>query len=196
MEIKTTIIDDLMPQEFADKLEKFTTSTAFPWYYREDLAAPPEVRNKLENYKNTPGFAHSSLFFGQKKEKSFHRFQKMPYVAFPKIGYKGRIEILSCRLFLTLPVEKIAKHSHIHVDSDQSHAVLLYYVNDSDGDTFFYGKDKNGELVQTISPKKNRGVIFDGSIYHAASLPSKNKRIVVNFNVLLDFHDLHKKEGN
>jgi hypothetical protein len=64
--------------------------------------------------------------------------------------------------------------------------VILYYVNDSDGDTYFFGKEKDSELVQKITPKKNRAVIFDGSTWHASSLPSKNHRIVINFNLEIE----------
>ena len=56
---------------------------------------------------------------------------------------------------------------------------LLYYVNDSDGDTYFF--DRNMNIVDAVSPKKNRAILFSSNILHAGSNPIRsNKRIVIN----------------
>lgn len=69
-----------------------------------------------------------------------------------------------------------------HTDMDFPHYVMLYYVNDCDGDTFFF--DRDGNLLKRVSPKKGRLVYFNGEIYHAGSNPIKSKdRIVININV-------------
>lgn len=74
-----------------------------------------------------------------------------------------------------------------HVDSDQEHHVFLYYVNDSDGDTFFFNekypmlKDSGLTLNKQVSPKAGRGVIFDGFTYHASSSPVDSEyRCILN----------------
>jgi len=73
-----------------------------------------------------------------------------------------------------------------HIDLvDIKHKVLLYYVNDSDGDTIIY-EDKSAEtVVDRISPKQGRILFFDGNCYHSSSSPTvNNKRIVINIDLV------------
>ena len=88
-----------------------------------------------------------------------------------------------------------------HVDFEKEHYTGLLYLNDSDGDTFIYNQKYdpstnllmqeyfntflNGHLSvkETISPKQNRLVIFDGHYFHSSSTPTiVPARYVVNFN--------------
>ena len=87
-----------------------------------------------------------------------------------------------------------------HVDWDSPHMTALYYVNDADGDTIFYkekrdpslkqssyewSKDRKFNIKQSITPKADRMVIFDGSTYHSStSSCSTDYRIIINFNFL------------
>ena len=71
---------------------------------------------------------------------------------------------------------------HPHVDYDFKNIGTILYVNESDGDTIFY-KDKKLNILDKVSPKPNRLVIFDGSILHTGSSPNKHKnRILINSN--------------
>jgi len=86
------------------------------------------------------------------------------------------------------------KYNTVHVDTPNPHHVLIYYVNDSDGDTFFFDRrhgevwitDGNYKVIDRVSPKKGRFVLFDGSIYHAGSNPREyDRRMVLNFDMRL-----------
>lgn len=58
-----------------------------------------------------------------------------------------------------------------HFDYVDSTAwVLVYYVNDSDGDTVFYDKDHATEIFR-CKYKKGRAVLFPADIYHKAEAP-------------------------
>lgn len=77
-----------------------------------------------------------------------------------------------------------------HVDDGTSHLVLLYYVEDSDGDTLLYtnryNEEKDNEMIieHRISPKAGRAVLFDGSTYHSFYYPNMhNTRSVININI-------------
>lgn len=89
----------------------------------------------------------------------------------------------------------------VHVDSFAPHYSIIYYINDSDGDTVFYNDtlgDRFKEWMsilsnnkdfsywkenKRVSPKKGRIVIFDGRIFHRSSYPTTQDRYILNFNV-------------
>jgi len=55
---------------------------------------------------------------------------------------------------------------------------VLYYVNNSDGDTYFFEKDA---CIYKTSPIKGTGVVFPSCIIHAGAVPIKNEtRICIN----------------
>jgi len=89
------------------------------------------------------------------------------------------------------------------VDHHAPHQTGLLYLNDSDGDTYFYDNYydpavdedfsqfdyyqkfiiEHLKLQQSVTPKSNRLVLFDGYQYHASSCPIKTQlRVVMNFN--------------
>ncbi len=77
-----------------------------------------------------------------------------------------------------------------HVDADYDHLALIYYVNDSDGDTLlyknkYYKQEDNEMIIDTrISPKAGRAVLFDGSAYHSFCYPNiYDTRSVININI-------------
>lgn len=83
------------------------------------------------------------------------------------------------------------KYHSPHIDTSVPHLVFLYYVNDSDGDTYFFDKfysegfelDENELVVsRKVAPKQGRGILFNGHQYHASSSPiESNMRCVINF---------------
>lgn len=95
----------------------------------------------------------------------------------------------------------------IHSDMIFPHKTLLYYFNDSDGDTMLMNEryidndvniypdlkarmlelgrelEINTTLLTRVTPKKGRILCFDGARYHAPSNPIKSKfRYVLNIN--------------
>lgn len=98
------------------------------------------------------------------------------------------------------------KICHIHTNRSEPHLVILYYVNDCDGDTILYkettdeipyieyvsGKYKNFQVDKKITPKKGRILIFNGSIYHASSSPTKGIRSIITTDLSGNFNN-HKK---
>jgi hypothetical protein len=75
-----------------------------------------------------------------------------------------------------------------HIDTNESHIVALFYLDDADGDTTLYneiGPDIPQEFTvyKSINPEPNKLLLFDGLRFHSANPPlSSRKRIVVNLN--------------
>jgi hypothetical protein len=68
--------------------------------------------------------------------------------------------------------ESIGKYQMPHVDSDQPHKVFLYYVNDADGDTYFFNEKFSGEPVTSFTVDQT-----------APSAPTKSPyRCVINID--------------
>ena len=90
--------------------------------------------------------------------------------------------IIRLRWGMTTTINKIHRHTP-HTDKHMSHKVILFYLKDSDGDTYFY--DKEHKIIDSVTPKENRAVLFDGSILHSSSKPIKfPRRIVLNINLV------------
>ena len=78
-----------------------------------------------------------------------------------------------------------------HVDYYFPHTTIIYYLNDSDGDTRMFqefysdsGIERSDFIVkELVKPKANRLLIFDGLQYHTASNPFDfSRRVVININ--------------
>lgn len=183
--IETQIIDDVLPQAYANEIEQTLFHHSFPWYFIEDVTFGNTYKLlQLDPHEKTPAFAH--VFFDEDKPTSsyFNLVKIIPYLAFQKATSYNTIKFIQARSFLQMPLTKYSDYNNIHTDMKEKHIVCLYYVNDVDGDTFLF--DKNGDISQRITPKKNRVVLFDGSIQHASSTPTFSKRAIINFDVILN----------
>lgn len=107
--------------------------------------------------------------------------------------------VFKIRSELQLPIITEKTHGNPHVDChiSEPYIVLLYYVNDSDGDTILFNQTTehistdqvlNGNLTEMVrvEPKAGRILAFDGNIYHASGRPKSNYRCIVNYNIYLD----------
>lgn len=103
------------------------------------------------------------------------------------MGFDRHVNILRVKAnkYPKYDVPEGKKYHTPHIDTETPHAVILYFANDSDGDTVFFNNKKTPwEVKQSISPKAGRVVLFDGSIYHASNSPTQHDdRITVNINV-------------
>ena len=168
------IIDNIVPQILQDELESFHISPFFPWHYVKDT-----VSNVDYKFKKTDNTFETSFFN--------HLHFKNNQVNSNKCAEVKNIIRIQSNLTRNFTGYKESNHSAIHGDWEQEvlpdsptmFCSLLYYVNDSDGDTKFFDNDYN--QIQSVTPKKGRAVFFNSNLLHAGSNPIKNDvRIVVN----------------
>jgi len=75
---------------------------------------------------------------------------------------------------------------HLEGKDDEPWISVIYYVDDADGDTYFFNKFWGEDLTDmrtetTLSPKRGRLVMFHSTRYHTSSPPiDYSKRIIVN----------------
>ena len=190
------ILDDVIPTHLQDKIEDLFTSSRLPWVFFKDIAIPPAEIKRLEITQLTPGIA---CYIKQDNPK-FLNEQLLKEVKIivdescKKIGKQCK-DIFNARSFMHFPLaEELRKeYDNVHVDINYDHLVCLYYVNNTDGDTYIFDKTKKElnhiskdtklGILKQVSPKKGRVVLFDGRRYHSSSGPTKDIRCIINFNV-------------
>ena len=172
------IIDNCISKELQDKIENYFLQNTFPWFYQaHSLQKDQPKKYKIES-KNTfdePKFTH--IFVDKGEVNSSHIDIVIDLLKELKIE---KSEILRCKANLKFRTSSKKLHNIFHVDSPSPHKVLIYYINDSDGDTHI----KLDKSIKKISPKKGRALMFKGGTMHAANHPKKtSKRLVLNFNL-------------
>ena len=101
-------------------------------------------------------------------------------------------------------IRKQNKVCNIHINQRTPHLVLLYYVNDADGETLLFDKtiddiedndmmylDERHEfnVVNKIMPKQGRVLLFNGRTYHSASSPTTGMRCIITLDLFGEFED-------
>ena len=156
----------------------------FPWSYVSD------VSKKDNTHQRRPGFKHIFKNYNLIEPILVNTRAKLNKVLYAKD------EILEARSFLQLPLDKNFVGKGVdtpHLDRTEPHLVVLYYVNDSDGDTIIYdykSKDENDipyfediKELKRIKPKQGRVVVFDGLHWHTAEQPRNDIRCIININL-------------
>ena len=74
-------------------------------------------------------------------------------------------------------------HNTPHIDfSPQTSPIftVIYYVNDSDGDSTFFNNDLS--IKQKITPKSGNIAIFSSNLPHASSHPINHHRYIISYS--------------
>lgn len=180
------IVDDnfLSESEINEVKNKFYS---FPVKYTPFtvFVSPEYVSKSTDTYSNRFMYSNNMDKDSLTNELSLYILEK--FCIKHSITYKEVSRIRSNTTFLCN--EK--RPSIPHIDSINQHMVLLYYVNDSDGDTVFYetpyDEDNYDRMIagKSVSPKAGRAVMFDGSVYHSSHYPNfHDLRSVININII------------
>lgn len=190
------VFENFLPKVYVDTLESVICGPDFTWNYSSgtDSIYKSSITTIYETVntktKDTFQFCHS--FF--RNDTSVSKYFEMIYPILFHISeienkdYTQKMHRIKANL-ITNRNDTEDCHHFAHIDLYERKAKsFLYYVNDSDGDTYFFNESwempQPTELTvqKRITPKRGTGVFFDSSQYHASSSPIKNKvRCVINF---------------
>ncbi|HEY1381373.1 MAG TPA: hypothetical protein VGF55_31520 [Gemmataceae bacterium] len=188
------VCDDVVEPAVADAIEADLASPRFPWFFyanvnrgRRPPADTPGVFGADERFEDSFGFS-SLLFPGNEPNSPWLRHPKAVFEGFAK--RHGLTPTQMIRIKANLLVRSAAGEPRPftpHVDLPTPHWALIYYVNDSDGDTVILDKTypdwQNAAVLHSVSPKKGRAILFDGRHYHCGTTPARHDvRIVLNFD--------------
>jgi hypothetical protein len=180
------VIDNVVPGYIQDQIFQLITSQdpskSYPLHYVNNLTEGN--KNWDTNLDNEVGFG--SNFFINGKISPYGSLLLTPLYL---LSFSQNLiirQIFRARVFFQIPNICIKpKPQKPHIDLlDQNHYSMIYYVTDTDGDTYFYNDKEGKDVIKQVSPKKGRMVFFEGNIWHSGSNTTKNLRIILNFNFL------------
>jgi len=182
VKITNNVLED---KDYLNFLVEQTEGTEFPWYYIPTSAHHDDKDNGWQF-----SFFHMLVEDGDFKRSNMSSiFEKLINECVKKSGYNN-MKVDRARLGLFTRTEN-KKVQVPHVDKNEDHKTIVYYLNNSDGDTYFYGKrnddvELDNYYVEDKSTfKQNSMVSFDGNTLHSSSSPLyHNVRIALNINLL------------
>jgi hypothetical protein len=183
-----SLIPDLIPKSYAtileDELEK-----RLPWYYTPSASGDVKVDENDKLIVDTPQLHH--IFLDSDGTTSPHFTLIQPMVWFLERYMKFEIKSLfRIKANLLLAGNSTLDNYNIpHIDHPRDdHISMVYYVNNSDGDTRIFDKTiTDGEpiglnCIGQFEPSKGRSLVFKSNRFHCSAPPVKHKnRMVLNF---------------
>ena len=190
-------VKNCLPRLYEDDLEKAVTEV--PYYYASNTSYSPDDPflphyNQLSlnpNVIENGQFTHAVLDEGNIVSHLYGFMCPILYIFADKANIKiNKITRIKVNLLLRDKTFKTNNYNFPHSDRGSGEKVFLYYLNDSDGDTFIFNEyddfntiPNNFTIRERVTPVKGTGVFFDCLRYHASSNPIQSQhRYVINFN--------------
>lgn len=186
------IFEDIISKESQDILEKYFSNSNLEW---KDINNTPFLDTYFPQKVIPPKFIKDELVKSIISEIEDNVAIKLETSI--NTNYRYKVNFLTSSDYLESRNEK----ESIHIDRYEPHISMVYYINDSNGDTKFY-KLNDGNVIdwikyvsdgeydrfveyKSVSPKKGKVVVFDGLIPHHSTYPKSGNRYVINFNTVI-----------
>lgn len=173
-------IDELIPKSDQDFIEEYVKKSSFPYRFYD-------IHKYEDNTTETQlQLTHHLMMTGEDNVSPHFPIINSVYKSLYRMY--GDITLFRAKINCTFPdpkrpaYEPQEPHTDLKYEDgrDIPHLVCLYYINDSDGPTYFY---QNSKMSMAIPPKKGSAIIFDGKILHAGSNPVRSPfRFAFNIN--------------
>ena len=185
------IIENFLTDTEHQNLTKLVKSNIFDWYYMDWTSEADFYGGKLTTER--PQFVHTFFYHGTTM-KYMEALEPFKNALARNDIEPGKLIHIKANMLLR---DENYPPNHFHpphadVNKDNSFLSMLYYINDSDGDTFFFNKTHDSmpdfrnrvdelKVVRKVTPKANMVVLFDSAILHASSSPIEtDRRLVIN----------------
>jgi hypothetical protein len=181
------IIDDFISPSDQDILLNAVSSSNFPYRLYPTHIYENQNDDLYEEYHAPLQFTHFLYMHGEEKRSAHLGIIRPIFDSMHELY--GQVTLFRAKVNLTTPqpqaYEYMPQIPHTDMKYDDGtlidHQVLLYYINDADGPTYFF--NETGEIEESVNPKKGRAIVFDGSILHAGSSPVDSPfRYALNIN--------------
>ena len=199
------ILDDLIEEELQNQIEDAMFDCN--WNYSTDNSLGSRTLEiKYRKFLSPLQYDVSPFFCADIKsplnEKIYNKVIPLIQRGCDKINFNIE-KVERCYGSIHALIRNRPKHDTIHTNRDIPHLVMLYYVNECDGDTILYDKTLDDipfgvdypddycklNIEHRISPKKGRILFFDGRVYHAPSAPTKSIRCIITLDLFGEFAD-------
>lgn len=179
------LIENFLSKSYHKELLEILGGPNFDWYFSENIS----YKNKKNGRLNEYGFYHIFWDNNGKRNSEISNFWKPALLKI--MDTVDCNNIVRSRADMTMNCSEEFIHDP-HVDFFFPNISVVYYVNDSDGDTILYNEKYNDinlpvpkklSIKEKISPKANRLIAFEGEVLHTGCSPVKHKnRIIINSN--------------
>lgn len=175
------VFDDIIDDQYQNFLQDTFITSKYYKKYNSSTLSSNDKRNVIDKNTIDVPFISCNLLAEQ---DIYH----LPIVKNLNVNLNYSLNSYStqrARLNFTFKNKNYSDNNYSPIHKDAGYRdnamVALYYVNDSDGDTFFF--DNNLNIVKKITPKKGKLVYWPNTIYHAGSSPKNfDIRCVISFN--------------
>lgn len=182
------VYENFCPNSFVEGLNEYFTYR-MKWGYVHNATGENEIsRGWNVNCEESPMMCRLSYQNEVHHEETINEIKPLLWFLEKETGMEvTALDRIKSNLYVKNETWKDKMHPP-HTDSGRTDALtLLYYVNDSDGPTYFFDTkitDRNpqdGKVIAKIYPKAGTGVVFESNRYHAGTLPTEHpNRMVIN----------------
>ena len=187
------IFDDVLAPDLIDRYEEMHYDTEFPWYFTPGRGLSIQQHDWMEDWNFEDSVIHETMVLSHTFCKLNHDWnseysdQAIEVAQHIVDRMKKNCEVQRARsnAFFRQPRLYALEHLTPHKDQDHEHLVAMFYINDSDGDLYLFehGDDGVTRITDSVKPRKNRAVVFPGTMYHAGTAPERSHcRLASNFN--------------
>jgi hypothetical protein len=189
------ILNNFVPQDYQDKLEELLLGSNIAWNYNSQTAYTDQQDGPHANdFVLTPQCKETWQLVHASSGPRGLTFSPTYKLFLPVLGMAGfektNIYRVKANCMFKQPDYPDGCHNTPHIDNEEPNwKTLLYYVNDSDGDTLIFDKKFQKDVKHTeltikyrSTPKKGTAILFDSDQFHCSTPPrTTERRTVINF---------------